>query len=78
MSRTKGTPKTGGRAKGTPNKATKEVREWIYELLAGQRSHFEKCLKQLAPEEFVDKIAAKIKGFNELNNGEPGIIEGMG
>ena len=120
MSRTKGTPRTGGRAKGTPNKATKEVREWIYELLAGQRSHFEECLKQLtpedfvrsymglmvyvapkmqavsvkatleedyrrlmqlidtAPEEFVDRIAAKIKSFNELNNGEPGIIESMG
>lgn len=31
-----------------------------------------------APEEFVDKIAEKIKGFNELNNGEPVIIEGMG
>ena len=112
MGRAKGTPKTGGRVKGTPNKATKEVREWIYELLSSERTHFEKCLKKLepedfvkaymslmvyvapkmqavsvkatleeeyrrlmelidtAPEEFVDRIAAKIKELNMASNGE--------
>lgn len=32
--RPKGTPKTGGRQKGTPNKATTEIREWAQKFLA--------------------------------------------
>ena len=47
MARPKGTPKTGGRAKGTPNKTTKEVKEWLNVLLDGGRGRFEQALLDL-------------------------------
>lgn len=53
MSRTKGTPKTGGRKAGTPNKASKEVKEWINELLTNGRDKFEQALLQVSPDEYL-------------------------
>lgn len=38
MPRKKGTPKTGGRKKGTPNKTTSTVKGYITDLLAGYLS----------------------------------------
>ena len=39
MSRPKGLPKTGGRKKGTPNKATKDIREaWMEAVAVAQAS----------------------------------------
>lgn len=37
MSRPKGTPKTGGRKAGTPNKVTQDAREWLTQLVEGNR-----------------------------------------
>ena len=53
MSRPKGTPKTGGRTKGTPNKTTKEVKEWLNVLLDGGRGRFEQALLNLSAEDYV-------------------------
>jgi len=53
MGRAKGTPKTGGRKAGTPNKTTKEVKEWVSGLLTDGRARFEQALLQLSPEEYI-------------------------
>ena len=49
----KGTPKTGGRTAGTPNKATADLRVWINELLNNNRKQFEADLKRLEPHQRV-------------------------
>lgn len=51
MARPKGTEKTGGRKAGTPNKVTTELKTWIQELIDGNRSKFEKDLKELEPKD---------------------------
>jgi hypothetical protein len=53
MSRKKGTQKTGGRAKGTPNKVTTDLRTWINELLDSNREQIVKDLRQLEPQQRV-------------------------
>ena len=49
-----GKGRIGGRAKGTPNKATKNMREWLTKLLAKNRKQIEKDLQSLEPK---DRIA---------------------
>jgi len=49
MSRKKGTPKTGGRVLGTPNKITNTLKHFIGELIDSNREQMEKDLKQLKP-----------------------------
>jgi hypothetical protein len=51
MSRTKGTDKTGGRAKGTPNKVTADLRAWVECLINKNLSKMEKDLKKLEPKD---------------------------
>ncbi|MFA5649537.1 MAG: hypothetical protein WC914_00125 [Proteiniphilum sp.] len=41
MARPKGTPKTGGRKKGTPNKSTAEMRDLVQRLLEKGLEHLE-------------------------------------
>jgi putative NADPH-quinone reductase len=53
MSRQKGTPKTGGRAKGTPNKVTTDLRTWINDVLNNNRATFEADLQRLEPQQRV-------------------------
>jgi hypothetical protein len=53
MSRTKGTKKTGGRTKGTPNKVTIDLRTWINELLDSNRQQIVKDLSKLEPQQRV-------------------------
>jgi hypothetical protein len=53
MSRTKGTEKTGGREKGTPNKVTTDLRTWINELLDSNRRQIAKDIKKLEPQQRV-------------------------
>jgi hypothetical protein len=53
MSRVKGTLKTGGRIKGTPNKVTGDLRAWINELLNGNRKQIEKDIQRLEPHQQV-------------------------
>ena len=49
-----GKGRIGGRAKGTPNKTTKTMREWLTKLLAKNRKQIEQDLQALAPK---DRIA---------------------
>ena len=53
MARQKGTAKTGGRKRGTPNKITATTKQWIESVLEGNRAAFVACLGQLTPIEFV-------------------------
>jgi hypothetical protein len=49
MSKQKGTQKTGGRTKGTPNKTTSDLREWINLVLNDNKEQFEADLNSLEP-----------------------------
>lgn len=56
MGRAKGTPKTGGRKLGTPNKVTSSVKEWLSRLIDKNRKQIERDLKQLEPKERLQVI----------------------
>jgi hypothetical protein len=59
MAHVKGTPKTGGRKKGTPNKTTTDLKTWINELLNNNRKQVETDLKTLEPKDrliFLEKF----------------------
>lgn len=56
MGRTKGTPKTGGRKAGTPNKVTGTAKEWIAGLIDKNRAQIEKDLKKLEPKERLQML----------------------
>lgn len=49
--RPKGTPKTGGRKKGTPNKATAAVRSWLVDLIHSNRQRIMQDLDELEPKD---------------------------
>ena len=51
MSRTAGTPKTGGREAGTPNKITGRLKEFVVNLVDDNREQIVKDLKALKPKE---------------------------
>ncbi|MBQ3945357.1 MAG: hypothetical protein II670_07100 [Alphaproteobacteria bacterium] len=46
-----GRGRIGGRAKGTPNKISKDLRLWIYNLVNGNRTQIKKDLKSLSPKD---------------------------
>lgn len=45
--RTKGVSKTGGRKKGTPNKVSKDAKEWAKKFVCGNASNIEKAWRDL-------------------------------
>ena len=51
MGRKKGTEKTGGRKKGTPNKTTQTAKEWISETLCANWKQMKSDLKDLEPKD---------------------------
>jgi len=51
MARPKGIPKTGGRKKGTPNKITGSVKDWLSNLIDENRLQIEKDIQALEPKE---------------------------
>lgn len=51
MGRKKGTEKTGGRKKGTPNKTTQTAKEWISETLSANWEQMKSDLKVLEPKD---------------------------
>lgn len=51
MSRQKGTPKTGGRKAGTPNKVTTTLKEFIAQLLDENREQIAEDLGKLTPKD---------------------------
>ena len=56
-SKNDGRGRLGGRAKGTPNKATSTVKEWLTQLVDANRKQIEKDLKGMEPGERVKAIA---------------------
>ncbi len=52
-----GRGRIGGRAKGTPNKTTSTVREWLSQLVDTNRKQIEKDLKGMNPAERVKLFA---------------------
>lgn len=51
MARPKGTPKTGGRKKGTRNRVTTTIKYWLTELINDNRNQIKKDLQALKPAE---------------------------
>lgn len=54
-----GRGRMGGRAKGTPNKATADLREWVKKLVDDNREQIVKDLRDLTPRErlmFIEKL----------------------
>ncbi|MBD5272943.1 MAG: hypothetical protein HDS42_06755 [Bacteroides sp.] len=54
-----GRGRLGGRAKGTPNKATADLREWVRNIIDDNREQIEKDVKCLDPEkrlQFIEKL----------------------
>lgn len=71
MSRAKGTPKTGGRAKGTPNKVTSSLRDFLLCLVNEQRGQIKNDLSDLQPyqrlciiERFMSYVIPKQQPIN--------------
>lgn len=59
MSRIKGTSKTGGRAKGTPNKVTGSLKEFIKNLIDNNRSQIIADMQELEPYQrllFIERL----------------------
>lgn len=48
-----GKGRLGGRAKGTPNKATTDLKTWVASILDGGRDRFVKSLDGLEPSEYI-------------------------
>ena len=73
--------KYGGRRKGTPNKITSNIREWLEKLINKNRLQIERDIKVLEPKErlqilekFMSYTTPKMKSietrvdFNQLTN----------
>ena len=63
MARLKGTPKTGGRKKGTPNKLNGNMKEWLNKFLLENREQIKKDFMLLQPKErlfLYEKLLAYI------------------
>ena len=61
MGRNKGCEKTGGRQKGTPNKVTTDLKEWVKNLIDDNRTQIIKDLKNLDPRDRVAIIERLLK-----------------
>lgn len=48
-----GKGRMGGRAKGTPNKATTDLKAWVGYILDNGRDKFVESLEQLEPSEYI-------------------------
>ena len=48
-----GKGRLGGRAKGTPNKATTDLKTWVASILDGGRDRFVESLDGLEPSEYI-------------------------
>ncbi|MFR9525592.1 MAG: hypothetical protein SNI91_05470 [Rikenellaceae bacterium] len=74
-------PKTGGRQKGTPNRATSTTREWISQLLDSNREQIEQDLQKLEPkdrlqvlEKFMQYAVPKIQRMELTGRDEKDLI----
>lgn len=62
MARLKGTPKTGGRQKGTPNHTTKVMRQWLTNFVRKNRRTMQSDLDALEPKDRLI-ILEKLMGY---------------
>lgn len=53
MGRIKGTPKTGGRKAGTPNKTTTDIKTWVANILDSGQDEFAKRLARLDDRDYI-------------------------
>lgn len=51
MGRSKGTPKTGGRQAGTPNKVTGTIKDFLASVIDSSREQMKKDLENLEPKD---------------------------
>ncbi|MCD8301527.1 MAG: hypothetical protein LUC44_00745 [Prevotellaceae bacterium] len=51
-----GRGRMGGRAKGTPNKVTSTLREWVSSLIDKNRRQIERDLKELEPKDRLQML----------------------
>lgn len=58
MARPKGTPKTGGRKKGTPNKTTADLKKWVFGFVNENLEEFKRVFQNM---EMDQKIAVIMK-----------------
>lgn len=56
MARPKGTPKTGGRKKGTPNKTTAELKKWVFNFVDENLDAFKKEFANLEMDQKINLI----------------------
>jgi len=57
----KGTPKTGGRTKGTPNKVTQEMRDFIRMLLENNQQQIIDDLEKIEPHQRLNILTGLLK-----------------
>lgn len=62
MGRLKGCTKTGGRKKGTPNKANRDMKEWVLDVLNASKDAFVVNLSQAEPKDFC-KVFLSLMGY---------------
>lgn len=60
MVKIKGTPKTGGRTKGTPNRVTADLKKWICDIIDGSSEQFMIDIVQMDSAERVRTILSLI------------------
>ena len=51
MAKAKGTPKTGGRKAGTPNRINRDVRLWVFDVIQSNMDALETDIQGLEPKE---------------------------
>lgn len=56
MARPKGTQKTGGRKKGTPNKTTSDLKKWIFEFVNDNMEEFKSEFASMDTEDKINII----------------------
>lgn len=62
MGKPKGAEKTGGRQKGTPNKVTSTMKDWLAKLIDSNRKQIERDLKALEPKERL-QVLERFMGY---------------
>lgn len=73
MGRQKGTPKTGGRQAGTPNKVTGTIKDFLANVIDSNREQIEKDLKALEPKDRLVMLERFMQYITPKKHEEDGI-----
>lgn len=80
MAKAKGSPKTGGRSAGTPNRTTKEAKDFLKQILYAEFDNIQDSLKNARTEsdsKYID-LLTKLLQFvlpKQIENEERGKIQ---